>query len=524
MTNIDYKQFTPSANSWPFEEARKLVKRFAKNPPKKGYALFQTGYGPSGLPHIGTFGEVMRTSLVRRAFELISDIPTRLFCFSDDMDGLRKVPDNVPNREMLAKYLGLPLTKVPDPFELYPSFGEHNNAMLRRFLDNFGFEYEFKSATQEYKSGAFDKTLLIYLENFEKIQEIMLPTLGEDRQANYAAFLPICAKTGKVLYVKLLDKNVAKGTMTYQDETGEIVETSVLGGACKLQWKPDWGMRWHHLEVDYEMSGKDLIPTAELSAKIVRACGGQVPEIFHYELFLDEKGQKISKSKGNGISIDDWLKYASPESLAYFMYQKPKTAKRMYFDVIPKNYDEYFQQLKAYPSQNPLTQLDNPIFHLHYGAKNPVPSDIPPLNFSLILNLVGAANTESADILWGFIHKYNADITPQNSPSLDQIVGYAIKYYHDMVKPLKKYKNPSDIEKSWLQSLADGLADLPDYQEKSVQEFVFEIGKTTNLELKDWFKLMYEVLLGQETGPRMGSFFAIFGRENSVNLIRKKIA
>ena len=450
----DLRDAAMSSKAWPFEEARRLLKRYEKQPPEKGYVLFQTGYGPSGLPHIGTFGEVARTTMVRRAFEQISDIPTKLICFSDDMDGFRKVPSNLPMQEELAEDLHLPLTKVRDPFGTHEGFAQHDNARLCAFLDSFGFEYEFASATDYYKSGKFDDMLLTALARFDKIQEIMLPTLGAERQATYSCFLPVSPKTGHVLQVPTLERNVEKGTIVYQERDGEKVEIAVTGGNVKMQWKPDWAMRWAALQVDYEMSGKDLIDSVTQSSKICRALGVRPPESLSYELFNDEQGQKISKSKGNGLSMEEWLTYAAPESLQYFMYQKPKTAKRLYFDVIPKAVDEYHQQLRAYPGQDQKAQLNNPVFHIH-GHNVPASDMIVP--FAMLLNIASVSSAEDKATLWGFINKYAPEATPETHPNMDDAAGFAVRYFNDFVKPTKTYRAPSEAERAALKALAEAL-------------------------------------------------------------------
>src|SRR5689334_14256787 len=442
------RELAENSNAWPFEEARKIVARLKKKP--KDEVIFETGYGPSGLPHIGTFGEVARTTMVRHAFRVLSDdrVKTRLIAFSDDMDGLRKVPDNVPNKDMLAAHLGKPLTQVPDPFSNeYPSFAAHNNARLRAFLDSFGFEYEFLSSTDCYKAGRFDATLLLFLQRFDAVMNIMLPSLREERAGTYSPFLPIHPHTGIVMQVPA-EPNAAKGTIAWTDpETGEKFETSVTGGHCKLQWKPDWAMRWVALGIDYEMAGKDLIDSVKLSGEIARALGGTPPEGFNYELFLDEKGQKISKSKGNGLTIEEWLRYASPESLSLFMYREPKAAKRLYFDVIPRNVDEYFQFLDGYARQDGKQRLSNPVWHIHSGSP---PKPDMPITFQLMLTLVASSNAENAETLWGFIGRYRPGVTPQTHPKLDALVGYAINYYRDFVAPEKKFREPSESERKAL--------------------------------------------------------------------------
>lgn len=510
--------------TWPFVEAQKLVERYRQAPPKKGYVLFETGYGPSGLPHIGTFGEVARTTMVRHAFQQISDIPTKLFSFSDDMDGLRKVPDNIPNKELIAKHLGKPLTKVPDPFEKFNSFGEHNNAMLRSFLDSFGFEYEFKSSTDFYTSGSFNETLQKVLENYDAIMDIMLPSLGAERQATYSPFLPVCPRTGVVLQVPMIERNIAKGTVVYVDpDTQEKVETSIFGGACKLQWKVDWAMRWAALEVDYEMAGKDLIDSVKLASKIVKVLGGRPPEGFNYELFLDGEGQKISKSKGNGLTMEDWLTYAPHESLALYMFQSPKSAKKLHFDVIPRQVDDYLTWVEKYATQDDAQRVDNPVWHVHSGNP-PQPENGP--SFNMLLNLAGVCNTEDKTVLWQFLTRYDAALTPEKAPFTDRLLDYAIQYYKDFVVPSKQFRNAKGVEIEALTELANTLESLDQQTSaEDIQYQVYEIGKKYPFEdLKAWFKVLYEVLLGQEQGPRMGSFFALYGLKESVALIRGALA
>ncbi len=514
------------AKAWPFEQARALRARLERLGRLDGRTvLFETGYGPSGLPHIGTFGEVARTTMVRHAFRALTDdkIPTKLLAFSDDMDGLRKVPDNVPNKDALALDLGKPLTQVRDPFGTHDSFGAHNNARLRAFLDSFGFDYEFASSTDYYKGGRFDETLLKMLEKFDAVQAVMLPSLGEERRASYSPFLPISPTTGRVLQVRTLERNVSKGTIVFQDEDGQSKEVPVTGGHVKIQWKPDWAMRWAALGVDYEMSGKDLIDSVKLSNQICKILGGAPPEGFNYELFLDDEGQKISKSKGNGLSMEDWLRYGTPESLGYYMFQSPKSAKRLYFDVIPKAADEYLQQLDGYARQEPAQQINNPVWHMHGGSP---PTEGSPVNFSLLLNLVSAADAQDKSILWGFLSRYIPGATAADYPLLDHMAGYAINYYEDFVKPNKAFRSPTDQERAAIGDLRARLAALPkDADAEAIQNDVFEAGKVGEFDpLRAWFGALYEVLLGQSTGPRFGSFVAIFGIDRTIALIDEKLA
>ena len=511
-----------ASKAWPFEEARRVLKRYEKAPPEKGYVLFETGYGPSGLPHIGTFGEVARTSMIVRAFREISDIPTKLICFSDDMDGMRKVPGNVPNQDMLHEHLQKPLTSVPDPFGTHESFGHHNNAMLRRFLDTFGFEYEFYSATEFYKSGQFDEILLRAVEKYDDIMKIMLKSLREERQQTYSIFLPIHPETGQVLYVPMKNVDAAKGEITFDDEDGREWTLPVTGGNVKLQWKPDFGARWAALGVDFEMYGKDHSTNTPIYDGICRVLGVRPPEHFTYELFLDENGQKISKSSGNGVSIDEWLTYASAESLSYFMYQKPKTAKRLFFDVIPKAVDEYHQQLRAYPTQDEKAQLNNPVWHIHGG-------DVPESNlivpFAMLLNLASVASAEDKETLWGFIRRYAPEATAETHPDLDNAAGFAVRYYNDFVKPTRAYRAPTDEERAALVELRDALEayDGP-VEDEALQSVVYAVGRDKFDPLRAWFTALYEVLLGASQGPRFGGFIALYGVAETVALIDKTLA
>lgn len=511
------------SKAWPFEEARRLQARYAKKDPEKGHVLFETGYGPSGLPHIGTFGEVARTTMIRRAFELISDIPTRLICFSDDLDGMRKIPDNVPEQEMLALHRQKPLTSVPDPFGEYPSFGHHNNAMLRRFLDTFGFQYEFISATDFYGSGQFDPILLRATERYDAIMEVMLASLREERQQTYSCFLPISPISGRVLYVPMKEVNAKDGTITFEDEDGRDCTLPVTGGNVKLQWKPDFGARWAALDVDFEMYGKDHSTNTPIYDGICEILGGRKPEHFTYELFLDEEGQKISKSKGNGLTIDEWLTYAATESLSYFMYLKPKTAKRMHFDVIPKAVDEYHQQLRAYPSQDAEGQVNNPVWHIH-GGQPPASHMVVP--FAMLLNLASVAGAKDKSGLWGFIRRYAPEASPETHPDLDAAAGYALSYFDKFVAPTREFRLPSEMERAAMLDLRarlvawDGGLDAD-----ALQTMVFAVGTEAGFEpLRGWFTALYEVLLGASQGPRFGGFIALYGVEETIALIDRALA
>ena len=535
------------SKAWPFEEARKLIARLERAP--KAEVVFETGYGPSGLPHLGTFGEVARTTMVRHAFRVLTgdSITTRLIAFSDDMDGLRKTPDNIPNRELIAAHLGKPLTQVPDPFGEYDSFAAHNNAMLRRFLDRFGFDYEFVSSTEAYGSGRFDAALLKMLERFDEVQAIMLPSLRAERAATYSPFLPIHPRTGIVMQAPVFAHDAKAGTIRWRDpETGEAFETPVTGGKSKLQWKPDWAMRWHALGVDYEMAGKDLINSVKLSSRIVRVLGSEPPAGFNYELFLDEKGQKISKSKGNGLTIDEWLTYASPESLSLFMFQKPSAAKRLYFDVIPRTVDDYLGFLEAYPRQDWKERLGNPVWHVHSGEP-PAPEALmhgdegqTSVSFAMLLNLAAVANSDNPAVLWGFLRRYAPSASPENHPRLDRLVRYAVAYFRDFVAPKKRYRLADEVERDALQRLSAKLAELPSgASAEDIQHALYDVARPIpryqDLLAKgatperpgvsnDFFNMVYAVLLGEDRGPRLGSFIALYGLEETRALIAKALA
>jgi lysyl-tRNA synthetase class 1 len=545
MTQLAPLDLTPDllaaaaeSKAWPFEEAKKIIKRYEKSGLPET-VLFETGYGPSGLPHIGTFGEVARTTMVRHAFRILTEdkVKTRLLCFSDDMDGMRKIPDNVPDRAALEPYLHMPLTVVPNPFGGdYESFGHHNNAMLRRFLDTFGFDYEFASATDYYKSGRFDEVLLRAVEKYDAIMKVMLPTLGEERQATYSPFLPISPKSGRVLYVPMKAVDAKAGTVTFDDEDGTETTLPVTGGAVKLQWKPDFGMRWAALGVDFEMFGKDHQTNAVIYDRICVILGGRAPEHFVYELFLDENGQKISKSKGNGLTIDEWLTYAPTESLALYMFQRPRQAKKLYFDVIPKAVDEYYAFLSAYQRQDWKERLGNPVWHIHSG--NPPAIDLP-VSFALLLNLVSASNAQNKDVLWGFISRYAPGVTAATHPELDRLTGYAIRYFDDFVKPSKVYRAADAVEREALTALSDALGALPaDADGEAIQNAALNVARKVE-RYQDhakrspeggpgvsvaFFQMIYQVLIGQERGPRFGSFAALYGIGETRALIERALA
>ena len=523
MTVTELRTTATTSKAWPFEEARRLLKRYPNGKPDGSAIVFECGYGPSGLPHIGTFNEVLRTTMVRNAFATLSDAPTRLIEFSDDMDGLRKVPDNVPNQAMLTEHLGKPLSRIPDPFEKFDSFAAHNNAMLREFLDRFGFDYEFISSSSLYETGGFDDALKNVLRNYQGIMDIMLPTLRKERAATYSPMLPISEKTGVVLQVPVEVVDAEAGLIRF-DDNGDIVTQSILGGKAKLQWKVDWAMRWVALGVDYEMYGKDLTDSGVQSGKIARMLGGRPPEALIYEMFLDEKGEKISKSKGNGLALEDWLKYGTENSVAFYAFREPKSAKQLHLGVVPKAVDEYFQFRAAWHDQPLEKRLGNPVHHIHNGD---VPSGQPPVTFGLLLNLVGVMGAgASEDQVRAYLANYAQDATLENAPDLAELIPIALAYNRDFVAPTLHKRKPEGLEVAALQKLDAELATLAaDTSTEDIQNIVYAIGKDGGFEnLRDWFKALYETLLGSSAGPRMGSFIGLYGIENSRKLIAEALA
>ena len=516
------KEILDKTSAWPFIEAKKMLRERKSFIEKKKKITLQTGYGPSGLPHIGTFGEVARTSMMVNALSQLTDLPTEIITFSDDLDGLRKVPENVPQKELLEKNLHKPLTQVPDPFNKFDSFGEHNNEMLKNFLNNFNFKYSFKSSTSLYKSGFFNSSLQTILKNYDGIMNIILPTLGKERQKTYSPFLPICPNTGHVLEIPVKEINLEKSKIIF-DNNGKSLEASILDGNCKLQWKVDWAMRWYALDIDFEMYGKDLIESAILSSKIIKLIGKTSPSGFAYELFLDEKGEKISKSKGNGITIDQWLKYASPESLSLYMYQNPKRAKKLYREIVPKAVDEYLELIEKAKTDDEIKLLMNPVWHVH-NSKPPKENII--MSFSMLLNLVETSNADSKELLWKFVKKYKPNIYEKDHPIFDNLVEYAIKYFNDIIKTQKKYKKPNSDEKKALEALIKTLEKCTDKMNpEEIQTLIYSTGKENGYSenLREWFKLIYEVVFGDANGPRMGFFISFFGVKETKDLIINKI-
>jgi lysyl-tRNA synthetase class 1 len=529
MTEAEILTAAQVSKAWPFEEARKLMKRFPQGKPDGGPMLFETGYGPSGLPHIGTFQEVLRTTLVRRAYEVLSGgAPTRLVAFSDDMDGLRKVPDNVANKAVLEANLGKPLTRIPDPFGTHESFAHHNNAMLCAFLDRFGFDYEFVSASDRYNAGAFDEALRGVLRNWQAIMDVMLPTLREERRRTYSPVLPVSPTSGIVLQVPVEVIDAEAGMIRFEDE-GRTVEQCIFGGQAKLQWKVDWAMRWVALGVDYEMCGKDLTDSVTQSGKIARILGGQKPEGLIYELFLDERGEKISKSKGNGLTIDQWLAYGSEESLGFYLFREPKSAKQLHVGVVPRAVDEYWQFREKLAIQPIEQQLGNPVWHLLRATGDGAGAgDTLPVTYGLLLNLVAVLGKHATrEQVWSYLGNYIADARPEAHSEVDVLVTSALAYNRDFIAPSLHRRAPEANEAAALAALDEELgATSDDATSEELQNIIYEIGKDPHFgfeALRDWFKALYETLLGSSQGPRMGSFIRLYGIQNTRQLIAEAL-
>ncbi|MBW2536842.1 MAG: lysine--tRNA ligase [Deltaproteobacteria bacterium] len=517
--------------SWPFREAQRIIKAAGRDGPPDD-VIFETGFGPSGLPHIGTFAEVARTTWVRRAYEQLTGKRTRLVAFSDDLDGLRKVPDNLPEREMLREHLGKPLSDIPDPYGCCESFSGHMNGKLGQFLDTYGFDYEFRSSAAAYRAGDFDRGLKILLANVDKVLEIILPTLSEENRSDWSPFFPRCEACGKVYTTRVTAYHHEDLAVSYSCDNrfGEVEGcghrgvSSVLGGAAKVGWKVDWALRWFCYDVRYEMYGKDLIPSAELSSRIVRVMGGQPPCGFFYEMFLDENGEKISKSRGNGVAVEEWLEYAPVESLAYFIYRDPRQAKKLHFDIIPKNMDEYLEHLRRYPEVAEDKRPDVPVWHIHDAGRS-VPRYDSDINFSMVGNLVSALGQPEPELLRGFLERYD-DSTARNGDVIDTLIAKGIRYYEDHILPNKRYREPSDDERALFADLDERLAvpGIGDLDEKALQGLIFDIARAHDSEPREFFSAIYQVLLGQERGPRFGTFARLVGVDRVRELIAERVS
>lgn len=533
--------------AWPFQEAQKLVEKInreeAAGNRKHDYVLFETGYGPSGLPHIGTFAEVARTTWVRHAFEELSDRPTRLFAFSDDMDGLRSVPDNIPNKKMLQGHLGKPLCEIPDPFEEEESFSGYMNAKLRSFLDQFGFDYEFKSSKDQYRGGVFNDGLVQILENYEGVRDIILPTLGQKKgdgadRSNWSPFMPVCTNCGKVYTTSVAEVHPADGEITFRcdqpfrDKNGNEIESCghseripVTDGRVKVGWKVDWALRWYVFGVDYEMYGKDLIESAELSSKLVRLIGGEPPAGFFYEMFLDENGQKISKSKGNGLEIEEWLEYGPIESLSWFILQNPTKARKLHFDVIPRSVDDYLDDRAKLGNSEGDELYENSAWFIHHDQLvegNTVDYEAG-VSYSMLLNLVSVLNTDDKEIVWNYVRRYEPD-ADKNPEIMDDMIDRALAYYREFVAPTKVYELPSDEMMPAVNALMEFLEGYEGDDAEEIQSATYSAGKDSGVKLGKWFATMYKLLLGQDRGPRLGTFIKLYGVDETLELLREKLA
>jgi lysyl-tRNA synthetase class 1 len=516
-----------SYTSWPFKEAQTLQKRF-KAPPDKP-VTFETGFGPSGLPHIGTFAEVARTTWVQRAFEHLSGWETRLIAFSDDMDGLRKVPLNMPQPDMLAEHLGKPLCYIPDPFGQDESYSAHMNRKLQEFLDAYGFTYQFQSSQEAYERGDFDEGLAILLQKVEQVRAIILPTLGQDKRADWSPFFPICQKCGRIYSTRVIGYHPEDNTIDYVCDQpigsaagcGDKNTISILGGQVKVGWKVDWALRWYAYDVGYEMYGKDLIDSARLSGQITRLMSKQPPNGFFYEMFLDEEGRKISKSVGKGLTVNGWVSYAPLESLLHYLFQNPRRAKRLFWDVVPKSVDDYLADLRQYPSLDETKKPDQAIWHIFNLGRN-VPAYDAGINFSLVNNLVSALGTDQAELTYEYLKRYDPS-TANHEDMVRDLVQKSINYYRDFILPGKQYRLPTEAERQLLQAARDRLSNFESDDENDLQTIPFDIARENDIPPAKVFQAFYQVVLGQERGPRFGTFARLVGKEKLLLLLDKAL-
>jgi lysyl-tRNA synthetase class 1 len=516
---------TVKYTSWPFKEAQKLQKRFFDFPPHP--VRFETGFGPSGMPHIGTFAEVARTTWVRHAFESLTNQPTELIAFSDDMDGLRKVPLNLPNPDMLAENLGKPLCDIPDPFGERESYSAHMNQMLVAFLDSYRFDYTFQSSQEAYRRGDFNDGLAVILGRVDEIKQMILPTMSESKRTHWSPFFPICEKCGRIYTTRVTGYHATDNTIDYVCDRedggfthcGHKGSTSIFNGRVKVGWKIDWALRWYSYDIGYEMYGKDLIESAKLSGKIVRKMGKQPPTGLFYELFLDEQGRKISKSVGKGLTIDAWISYAPLESLLYYIFQNPKQAKRLFWGIVPKSVDDYLAGLNQYETLDPDKRPNATIWHLFNQGKT-VPTYRSPINFSLINNLISAVGADDIDLILEYLKRYDSSIGNEMS-IMEDLVKKAMNYYRDFILPKKDYRSPTDREKGMLKLLHAKLAGYEGNDEDELQSIPFAVARESDESPKAFFKMFYEVVFGQERGPRFGTFVQLVGKEKALHLLKK---
>ncbi|MFH2218432.1 MAG: lysine--tRNA ligase [Pseudomonadota bacterium] len=513
----------PSYKCWPFKEADKLRKRYTETPNIP--VRFETGFGPSGMPHIGTFAEVARTTWVRHAFEFLTRWPTQLIAFSDDMDGLRKVPLNLPQQEMLTENLGRPLCRIPDPFGECESYSAYMNNKLREFLDSYSFDYTFQSSHEAYTRGDFNDGLSVILQKVEDVKAIILPTMSEAKRANWSPFFPICENCGRINSTQVTGYDIENNAIDYscEQEEGEVKScghkgtASIFNGKVKVGWKIDWALRWYSYDIGYEMYGKDLIESARLSGKICRLMGKQPPTGLFYELFLDAKGRKISKSVGKGLTIDSWMSYAPLESLLFYIFQNPKQAKRLFWGIVPRSVDDYLSNLIQYRSMDPEDHPESTIWHL-FNKGETVPSYNAAINFSLINNLISAVGADDIDLILEYLKRYDSSMEKYGTV-IEDLVKKAMNYYRDFILPDKKYRTPTEKEKKMFNALRNELAEYDGDDENELQSLPFNVVRAFDESPKNFFKMFYEVLFGQERGPRFGTFVRLVGKEKALSLL-----
>jgi lysyl-tRNA synthetase class 1 len=520
------------AELWPREEARRLAERVAAYEPERP-VIFQSGFGPSGLPHLGTMAEILRPSFVRKAFHLIEPArPSRLIVFIDDLDGLRKVPENVPNRESVEQYLGMPVAKIPDPFGCCASFADHMVGLLGGFLAPVEVEYELMRAAEMYSSGRFDEGLKLILEKHEEIIAIIAPTLREENRAGWSPFMPICPKCGQVVERAVTAYHAERASVEFTCEKsaggrpgcGFSGEQSVLGGMAKVQWKVDWALRWYVLKVDYELYGKDLTDSARLSGQILRVMGGRPPLGFPFEMFLDEEGRKVSKSVGRGVTVEQWTRYAPIEVLKFFLLLNPRRARKLFLEAIPQYVDEYLDAVREYAAASEEQRRES---MLEFVIQSTTPRRFnSALSFGLMMNLVAALGSSDSDFIWKYLVRYDASIggEPDTEAMGRRLMQCALNFYRDFIEPTKKLYTPSDAERAQLKTLDAYLRENQDASAEDIEKKIYDLGRENYEKPGKIFPLLYRSILGQERGPRLGAFIRLATPARIIELLDATIA
>ena len=524
---------------WPYEEARKVAERVARYEAGRP-AIFQSGFGPSGMPHLGTMAELLRPSYVRKAFERLAQSgsieparPARLIVFIDDMDGLRKVPENIPNRETTSFHLGEPVSRIPDPFgDCHPSFSEHMLSLLEKFLAPVEIEFELIKSTEMYGSGQFDEALKLILARHQQIIEIIAPTLREENRAGWSPVMPVCPSCGQVNSTLVTGYHPERASVEFSCEKniggskscGFKGEQSVLGGKAKVGWKVDWALRWYALKVDYELYGKDLIDSARLSGQILKVLGGKPPLGFPFEMFLDEEGHKVSKSVGRGVTVDQWTRYAPIEVLKYFLLVNPRRARKLFLEAIPQYVDDYLDALRAYAAA-PENERGNLPIDLVIQRTTPRRFD-SELTFGMIMNLVSALGTGDRDLIWNYLTGYDPRIAgnPDTERMGKTLMECALNVYADFIEPTKKRYLPEANERDQLRALMEFLVGNSGATAEEIEKKIYDLGRENYDKPGKIFPLLYRVLLGQERGPRLGAFIKLATPQRMIEILNNSLA